>query len=274
MNQENKKLTIKYKNYKGEIADRNIIPKELWFGATQWHPKEQWLLKAQDLDKNEERDFALVDIISINSVDVENNTSESTDKNASQSLLAQGASEDSKGAVQAGTVTADRSLQHSDNDESISGVSSSANKLANALRELSEVKLYTDGGSRGNPGPSASAYVIQDMDGNELESDGLFIGITTNNQAEYQALRRGLERLLQLNAKTVHVFMDSELVVKQMRGEYKVKNRDLWPIYESLVELSKKFKKVHFNHVPRELNKQADSEVNRILDEQENGYNK
>lgn len=132
---------------------------------------------------------------------------------------------------------------------------------------ITEAKLYTDGGSRGNPGHSASAYVIQDMGGNELESSGLYIGITTNNQAEYQALRRGMERLLEMNVKKAHIFMDSLLVVNQMKGQYKVKNRDLWPIYESLVELSKKFQEIKFNHVPREINKKADAEVNRILDE-------
>lgn len=129
-----------------------------------------------------------------------------------------------------------------------------------------EIKLFGDGGSRGNPGPSASGYVLMDMDDNILFKTGVYLGITTNNQAEYQALKFGLEEAFKLGAREVAVHMDSLLVVNQMKGVFKVKNRDLWPIHESIKETAAKFKKVTYTHVPRELNKLADAEVNTTLD--------
>ena len=129
-------------------------------------------------------------------------------------------------------------------------------------------KLFTDGGSRGNPGPSAGAYVVLDSKDKVLQTDGHYIGITTNNQAEYQALKLGLECAHKLGITRIHVYMDSLLVVNQLNGIFKVKNRDLWPIYQSTAEFAKNFRDISFSHVPRELNKYADTEVNRILDEQ------
>jgi ribonuclease HI len=129
-----------------------------------------------------------------------------------------------------------------------------------------EVKLYTDGGSRGNPGPSASGFVIMGSDGGVLVDKGVYLGITTNNQAEYTALKLGLEEARQIGARNVEVFMDSLLVVNQMKGIFKVKNRDLWPINEAIRDLTKQFKSVKFTHIPRELNKAADAAVNRALD--------
>ena len=128
------------------------------------------------------------------------------------------------------------------------------------------IKLFGDGGSRGNPGPSASGYVLLDMDDNILYKTGVYLGITTNNQAEYQALKFGLEEALKLGAREVAVHMDSLLVINQMKGIFKVKNRDLWPIHEAIKELATKFKKVTYTHVPRELNKLAYAEVNTTLD--------
>jgi len=134
---------------------------------------------------------------------------------------------------------------------------------------LTEVQLYADGGSRGNPGPSASGYVLLNMDDQVVYSEGEYLGVTTNNQAEYQALKLGLERALHnFQARDVHVYMDSMLVVNQMKNIFKIKNRDLWPIHNACVELVKKFHKVSFDHVPRELNKLADTEVNRALDDE------
>jgi ribonuclease HI/pterin-4a-carbinolamine dehydratase len=129
-----------------------------------------------------------------------------------------------------------------------------------------EIKLYADGGSRGNPGPSASGFVLLGMDDEILLSQGEYLGITTNNQAEYQALKFGLEEAVHLGAQTVHVYMDSLLVVNQMKGIFKVKNRDLWPIHESIKETAKKLTRVSYTHVPRELNKLADQAVNDTLD--------
>ena len=134
--------------------------------------------------------------------------------------------------------------------------------------KLTEVQLYADGGSRGNPGPSASGYVLMDMSGRIVLRAGEYLGVTTNNQAEYQALKLGLEHALHdYHTEEVHVYMDSMLVVNQMKNIYKVKNRDLWPIHDAIKELMTKFRKVEFDHVPRELNKLADAEVNKALDE-------
>ncbi len=138
---------------------------------------------------------------------------------------------------------------------------------------IKDVKMYTDGGSRGNPGPSASGYVIYDSDDNLLISGGEYLGITTNNQAEYQAVRHGLKDCTKLNAVNVHIYMDSLLVVNQMNGIFKIKNRELWPIHSDIKKLIERFKKVTFTHIPRELNKAADAEVNRILDSHKNSLN-
>jgi ribonuclease HI len=129
-----------------------------------------------------------------------------------------------------------------------------------------EVKLYADGGSRGNPGPSASGYVIKTMDDQVIHQYNHYLGITTNNQAEYHALIAGLKWCSENHVKRLHVFLDSLLAINQMKGTYKVKNRDLWSLYEGAKELSVKFEKVTFTHVPRELNKLADAEVNKALD--------
>lgn len=131
---------------------------------------------------------------------------------------------------------------------------------------VKEIKLYADGGSRGNPGPSASGYVLMTMGNVVIKKSGIYLGITTNNQAEYQALKLGLEEAEKMGAREVEVYLDSLLVVNQMKGIFKVKNRDLWPIHEAIKEQVKQFKKVTFTHVPRELNKLADAEVNTTLD--------
>lgn len=136
------------------------------------------------------------------------------------------------------------------------------------VTSLEEAKLYADGGSRGNPGPSASGYVLYDMDDNIVVKKGVYLGITTNNQAEYQALKFGLEEALRNNVRTLHVFLDSMLVVNQMLGIFQVKNRDLWPIHDAIKKLVAQFKQVNFTHVPRALNKEADSAVNQTLDAQ------
>lgn len=132
---------------------------------------------------------------------------------------------------------------------------------------IKEIKMHADGGSRGNPGPSAAGFVLMEPDGTVILEKGIYLGITTNNQAEYQAVRYGLEEARRLQAQRVDVYLDSLLVVNQMKGVFKVKNRELWPIHEAIKELVGQFKEVRFTHVPREYNKLADAEVNRILDE-------
>lgn len=131
-----------------------------------------------------------------------------------------------------------------------------------------KVVINCDGGSRGNPGPSASGFVIQDESGETvLEAGGKFLGITTNNQAEYRAVLFALERAKELEIKEIEFRLDSLLVVNQMKGIFKVKNKDLWPIYEEIKKLCTEFKKVEFVHVLREFNKLADAEANRLMDE-------
>lgn len=138
-------------------------------------------------------------------------------------------------------------------------------------KQTAEVKMYADGGSRGNPGPSAGGFVVLDMEDQLLLESGKYLGITTNNQAEYHSLKGGLEAAAKIGAKKVHVYMDSLLVINQMKGIYKVKNRDLWPIHQAIKDsLVPKFKEVTFTHVPREYNKLADGMVNKTLDSVKN----
>ena len=134
---------------------------------------------------------------------------------------------------------------------------------------LTEIKLYADGGSRGNPGPSALGFAILNMSDKIVVKKGTYLGITTNNQAEYQALRSGMEEASKMRAQIVHVYMDSLLVVNQMLGIFKVKNRDLWPIHAAIKDIAAGFKKVTYTHVPRQYNKIADSAVNEALDHAE-----
>lgn len=129
-----------------------------------------------------------------------------------------------------------------------------------------DIKIYADGGSRGNPGPSASGYVLLTGDDQIIKQNGIYIGITTNNQAEYKALLFALKDALELKSKTVQVYMDSLLVINQMKSIYKIKNKDLVPIHNEINSLLLNFENVIFNHVPRELNKLADAEVNKCLD--------
>jgi ribonuclease HI len=131
---------------------------------------------------------------------------------------------------------------------------------------VTEIKLYADGGSRGNPGPSASGFVLLDKEDRIIFKGGVYLGITTNNQAEYRALKFGLEHAERLGVREVDVYMDSLLVINQMKGLFKVKNQDLLPVHLAIKEQAKQFKKVTYNHVPRELNKLADAEVNETLD--------
>ncbi|MFI5212355.1 MAG: reverse transcriptase-like protein [Candidatus Saccharimonadales bacterium] len=132
--------------------------------------------------------------------------------------------------------------------------------------DISHVIIYSDGGSRGNPGPSASGFIIMSSDEHVLHEGGMYLGITTNNQAEYHGVRLGLEKALEMGARTLEVRVDSLMVVNQMNGIYKIKNRELWPINERIRELVGKFDKVTFSHVRREFNQLADGMVNKILD--------
>lgn len=144
-------------------------------------------------------------------------------------------------------------------------------QIPNGGAHPSEVKIFSDGGSRGNPGPSASGFVVLDMEDNVLVDQGVYLGVTTNNVAEYTALKLALEQCQKLGVRKVHAYLDSLLVVNQMKGIFKIKNRDLWPIHDAIKQLATKFDEVNFSHVPREFNKLADAAVNRALDDHLDG---
>jgi ribonuclease HI len=144
-----------------------------------------------------------------------------------------------------------------------SDVATTSGKITTNYEEL---VLYADGGSRGNPGPSAGGYAIVGGNKEVLVKRGIYLGITTNNQAEYTALRLGLEELHKMGVRKVHVYMDSLLVINQMLGIFKVKNRDLWPIHDTVQKLAEAFDHIIFTHIPRSMNKVADAAVNEALD--------
>ena len=129
-----------------------------------------------------------------------------------------------------------------------------------------KARLFTDGGSRGNPGPSAYAFVLEAEDGTVLEARGEAIGVATNNVAEYAALVAGLERAVEAGVDELEVVSDSELLVKQMRGEYRVKNRALQDHFLEASRHARKIRRVTYTAVRREHNELADSLVNEALD--------
>ena len=128
-----------------------------------------------------------------------------------------------------------------------------------------KIIIYTDGGSRGNPGPAAAAFVIMDENNNQLHASAFFLGHKTNNVAEYTALIKALEAAKQINAKKITVFSDSELVVKQVKGLYKVKNVNLKPLFRQTLDLLATFERREVQYISREKNKKADMLVNQAL---------
>jgi len=129
-----------------------------------------------------------------------------------------------------------------------------------------KARLSTDGGARGNPGPAASAYVLEAEDGTVLAAHGQAIGVATNNVAEYRALVEGLAKAAELQVNELEVVSDSELLVNQMRGDYKVKNEALRKLHEQATVLAEGFDKVTYKAVRREHNELADRLVNEALD--------
>ncbi len=130
-----------------------------------------------------------------------------------------------------------------------------------------KARLFTDGGARGNPGPAAYAYVLEAEDDTVLDSDGQPIGVATNNVAEYRALVAGLERAAELGIDELEVVSDSELLVKQMRGEYRVKNEALQALNRQAAGLARRFESIVYTAVRREQNELADRLVNEALDD-------
>ncbi len=145
---------------------------------------------------------------------------------------------------------------------------------------MPNLKIYTDGGARGNPGPAACGAVIKNEKGEIILEASKFIGVATNNQAEYKALILALEKAREIlspdkNAKSrakdknLECHLDSELVVKQLNREYKIKNEGLKPLFAQVCGLISNFDSVKFIHIPREQNKSADKLVNEELDARE-----
>ena len=133
--------------------------------------------------------------------------------------------------------------------------------------------IYTDGGSRGNPGPAAAGFIIEGDDIPRV-AHGEYIGVATNNVAEYSALLFALKHLRQELGErsflaTIQVYSDSELLVRQMTGEYKIKQDELRKIVAQIREVMMSFSDINFSHIPREKNIEADSMVNKVLDEKE-----
>lgn len=131
---------------------------------------------------------------------------------------------------------------------------------------MNKIIIHSDGGARGNPGPAGIGAVLNADNGFVLAEISKYLGETTNNQAEYQALIAGLEKAKELKANEVECYLDSELVVKQLNREYKVKNAQLAPLFLKVHNLSLSFKKISFNHVRREYNKEADKLANLAMD--------
>jgi ribonuclease H / adenosylcobalamin/alpha-ribazole phosphatase len=129
-----------------------------------------------------------------------------------------------------------------------------------------KARLSTDGGARGNPGPAAYGYVIETEDGHVLAAHGEVIGRATNNVAEYSGLVAGLEKAAELGVDDLEVVSDSELLVKQMQGEYRVKNEALKALWEEANDLERRFTKVRYTAVRRAHNELADQLVNEALD--------
>jgi ribonuclease HI len=129
-----------------------------------------------------------------------------------------------------------------------------------------KARLFTDGGARGNPGPAAFAYVLETGDGTVLEARGERIGVATNNQAEYRALLAGLEAASRSGVDELEVVSDSELLVKQMTGEYRIKNAALRELSIEAAGLSRRIGRVSYTAVRREQNELADRLVNEALD--------
>jgi ribonuclease HI len=140
---------------------------------------------------------------------------------------------------------------------------------ASGLRPQTSAGLtvFSDGAARGNPGPAGAGAVILDKDGRVVERLGKFLGRQTNNVAEYEGLLLGLRRALELGAREIDVRADSQLLIRQLEGSYRVKNAGLAPLFNEAQRLLRQFDKVSLQHVPREENALADEMSNRAIDE-------
>lgn len=126
--------------------------------------------------------------------------------------------------------------------------------------------IYADGGARGNPGPAGVGAVLYDEQNNRVAEVSEYLGEATNNQAEYNAVIAGLKKAKQLGAKEVRLYLDSELVCQQLNQKFKIKNKNLALLFVKIWNLSIGFKKVTYQHIRRELNKEADRLANLAMD--------
>jgi len=140
--------------------------------------------------------------------------------------------------------------------------------VINYLDNMNNKKLtiYTDGGARGNPGPAGIGCVLYDKDKNIVAEISEYIGEATNNQAEYKAVIAAIKKAKELGAEELEFYLDSELVVRQLNREYKVKNKELAPLFVQIYNAVLGFKKVSFNHIRREMNEEADRLANKAMD--------
>lgn len=142
-----------------------------------------------------------------------------------------------------------------------------AKKLPTRQEETLEFIIHTDGASRGNPGEAGIGVVISDPQGRTVKEIKLYLGMATNNVAEYRALIYALEKAWHLGASKVRIYLDSELVVRQMRGEYKVREAHLKILNQQAVEALNHFSKYSIDHIPREENRRADQLANEAIDQ-------
>lgn len=148
--------------------------------------------------------------------------------------------------------------------EKLAGELEEANRVGKGLQRI---RVYSDGAARGNPGPSGAGAVLVGPSGQVVERLGKYLGIQTNNYAEYMALILGLRRARELGVREVEVFADSELMIRQLGGRYQVKSPSLRPLYEEALRLLNEFARVKLVHVPREMNTAADEMSNRAINE-------
>ena len=132
---------------------------------------------------------------------------------------------------------------------------------------MDKLLLYTDGGARNNPGPAATGFVLKNEDGRVLKEGGTFLGVATNNEAEYRALIEGLRAAKEFNPDHLDCFLDSSLAVNQLNGVFKIKEARLRELVFEAKTLEQDFTSVRYQYIPREENKEADALVNQILDE-------
>ncbi len=132
---------------------------------------------------------------------------------------------------------------------------------------MKKIIIYTDGGARGNPGPAGVGAVLYNTQRQVVAEVSEYLGVATNNQAEYQALIFALQRATKLGAEEVDCYLDSELVVKQLQHKYKVKNKDLASLFLKVHNLVFNFKKISYTHIPREQNQEADRLANQAMDQ-------